>query len=230
MSLLYTDAQVFLERFLPPGVSEGTATSILAGVEASIALALGYSPVSSEVTEYYDGRNSRELVLMRKPVTSVVSVFEDYNGYYGQGEDAFPADSELIAGEDYALVLQGPEHAGILVRLKNEVWPYLRYRGYLRLADSIVKTFGSVKVTYRYGTVPYTANTVPADILEAAYIEGIARYNTQLNGMGTQNSSSLDNRSVSITPLPYTDFSQNLPLISPVATKMIARRRRIAVY
>jgi hypothetical protein len=211
-------------------VTDSVLTSILSGVEASIALALGFSPVSSRVVEYYDGQNARELVLGRKPVVNVVSVHEDIQGFYDQGEDPFPSNSELVAGVDYALQLKGPMHTGILVRLQNKVWPFLRFRGYLRLANSVVSTFGSVKVDYEYGTVPYQKDTVPADISEAAYLEAIARYNTQLNGMGTQNSSSLDNRSVSITPLPYGDMSLNLPLISPVAKILLARRRNIAIY
>lgn len=111
----------------------------------------------TSVTEFLDGNGLADLLLRETPVTSVTDVFEDADGFYGQGTDSpFAATDKLVAGDDYALVLDDPEDqtrslTGTLRRLSATGWPV---------------GSGNVKVVYDSGYL-----TVPKDVELAATMQ-----------------------------------------------------------
>ncbi|WP_278465805.1 phage head-tail connector protein [Gimesia maris] len=118
-------------------------------------------------TEYYSGTGDHVLQLNQTPVQSITSVHEDRNGYYGEGEDAFPTSSALVAGTDFVLRKDDATNtevckSGILYRI-GKVWhrPYSRLSG--QLASSPGLGMGNIKVVYTAGWA-----TVPTDIQFAA--------------------------------------------------------------
>jgi hypothetical protein len=131
----------------------------LAGVEQAI--------------ETFLGSGGEVLVLTRKPVVSVTSVWEDPGGYYGTVADSFDAtDTLLTSGEDYAVDVHGANKAGRLVRI-GKSWPAMARRHRGSLADTWGKSRGTVKVTYVAG---FQTGSVPADVLDAAVAEAAARW------------------------------------------------------
>ena len=219
-----TTATAFRTRCaVPSSVADATLEDILDGAEASAELYLGYALTGATVTDYLDGQGVPELVLPRKGVASVTSVYEDSGGRYGDNPDGFDTDSLLEEGVDYALQVKGPDRTGILVRYGG-VWAPSRIRRWRRLADGKLAAYGSVKVVY-------TTNDVAADVAEAIYLEAAARYMAGATGYGVQTSSSLDARSVSVTPFPRRQSDGiSSPFVSPIAEQMLAMRRRKAIY
>lgn len=220
----YTTAAAFRTRTnIPSTVVDATLEAILDGVEASIAMYLGYDPQGGTATEYYDGDGTPLLVLGRKGVASVSAVYEDRRGFYGDNADGFDIETELDAGVGYALQVRGPDRTGVLVRIDG-IWPYVQRRGWRRLSNSKSPCLGCVQVTY-------TTDTITQDVIEAAYLEGIARYGTMSTGIGAQTSSSLDARSVSVTPFQRRQGDGvTSPFLSPAAEIMLAFRKRKSIY
>lgn len=138
---------------------------------------------SRSYTEFYSGNGSKFLVLRQFPVTSVEHVWEDANGMYGQNPDsAFGPETELVAGHDYSLRLDGNASgnsaSGTLVR-DNGPWAdrYLtRIAGFLTVDRS--PEFGSIKVQYTAG---YLAVPEP---LKLAVCNLVAIFRDQVNQPG----------------------------------------------
>lgn len=218
----YLNADVFRTRTnIPTAVTEATLKSILDGVEVSVEMALGYNPLGGSVVRYLTGDGTQKLVFPDKQVLSITEVREDADGAFGDNGDAYGTATILTAGEGYAVEVVSPDGVCVLHRLGG-VWPYRQWRGYRRLANSKVPCEGSVMVTA-------VVDDVPADIREAGYLEAIARYGTASTGIGAQTSSSLDARSVSVTP--FQRGSSATPyLLSPAAEIILRSRRRTAVY
>lgn len=111
--------------------------------------------VSAAATEYYDGSGRDTLILKRRPVTAVASVWVDNKGFYGQAPDAFPTSSLLTVGVDYVSpsLAESEENAGLLLCV-SDCWPTGR---------------GNIKVTYTagYSTIPDDL-TLAANLLAAA--------------------------------------------------------------
>lgn len=220
----YTTATELRTRTnIPAAVVDATLTAILDGVEAAVELYLGYDPAGGSFTDYLDGTGTPYLVLPRKGVTAVSSVYVDAAGHYGQAIDGFPESTLLDEDKSYALQIKGPDRTGVLVRYDG-VWPVGRLRAWRRLADGKVPTHGSVCVTY-------STSSITDDVVEAAYLEAAARYMASATGYGVQTSSSLDARSVSVTPFPRRQSDGiSSPFVSPIAEQMLAMRRRKAIY
>lgn len=120
-------------------------------------------------TEYYSGTDQRMIVLRQRPVTSLVSVFDDYYGAYGDAPSPavpFGPTTELVIGADCDLDYDGQWpigsstrvcYNGLLLRL-NTIWQ-ARSRSYypLQLSPDSQSTDGTVKVTYTagYNPIPY---------------------------------------------------------------------------
>jgi hypothetical protein len=110
-------------------------------------------------TEFYSGDNSSMLVLAQRPVTAIVNLWEDEDGYWGAGSvDAFNADHLLVSGRDYALAKDQPDgssRSGLVYRI-NGTWsrPYQTAAGNLSAAAPFGT--GNIKVTYTagFGAVP----------------------------------------------------------------------------
>lgn len=219
-----TTADDFRSRSnIPTSVVDSVLEAILDGAEASAELYLGYPLLGSTFVDYLDGDGTQLLVLPRKYVTSVSSVYEDTSGRYGANADGFGSNTEKVEGTDWSLQIKGPDKTGVLVRY-NGIWPYQRFRGYRKLADSKVPARGAIEVTY-------TTSNVTQDVIEAIYLEAIARYGTRTTGVGMQTSSSLDARSISVTPIARrTSDGITSPFLSPAAEIILAARKRKAVY
>lgn len=115
---------------------------------------------TAEYTEFYSGDNTPVLVLRERPVTAIISLWEDEDGYWGQGPDPFDAGTLLVAGENYALErdqADGSSRSGIVYRI-NGVWsrPFRVAAG--NLSASAPHGTGNIKVRYTagYGAVPGT--------------------------------------------------------------------------
>lgn len=194
-----------------------TLQAIIDGVEAQVTLYLGYDPSVATRTEYYSGTGTPYLPLLCKPVVSVTSVYYDYLGYWGQGDDPFPSNTLLTAGTDYALQVEGPFKMGILVML-NTSWQNQWYVPATRLAPTMIASFGNYKVVSQCG---YNSSEM-AGINQAIYLESSALYAARLQGAGIQTNSSLDGRSVSITMLDSMRSKSGMPrFVSPIAEAML---------
>lgn len=123
-------------------------------VEVTVAGTAGsYAKV---VTEYYSGDGTDKLILRQRPVQAVGSVYVDADGYFGEGEDAFPASTLLTAGSDYCLVRDQHTAAaekskvGMLLRIGG-VWPDITRHARGLLSGERVSGRGNIKVTSTVG-------------------------------------------------------------------------------
>lgn len=194
--------QVYLS--LPTGVTappeivlypyDSALYSIALGVEAAIRAYLGFDPTVTEITEYLDTRGTQTITLRRWPVTEIGAVYLDEYGNYGQGDDPFPATSELEQGTDYLWAQDMGRRAGVLRRV-NSLWPfrYTRQPNQLWGTQSICP--GCVKAEY---TIDNT--DVLAAATEAGYFELLARSSMQLNAMGAVMSDSMNGAQVTVSP------------------------------
>lgn len=145
-------------------------------------------PDADPQAEYYSGNGYPELVLRRRPVQSVTSVYVDGKAAWGQGTDPFPAATLLTAGTDYALVRDeqagnSKSMAGLLRRLNSATgvgWP----SGFLMGGTQSGRTLanwgrgravwpvgeGNIKITYTAGYISLTSTTfpVPPSVQQAA--------------------------------------------------------------
>lgn len=151
-----------------------------------------------ERTEYYNGTNTRQLVLKSRPVytTPTIQVYEESNGFYGQPSGSFASTSQLTYGTDFVLKIDqdnGTSRCGILLK-KHAYWPKAtgRVGGYL--SPFVTESFGSIKVIYTAG---YTVETLPAPFrLAADMLVARIRYIFPL-GMEMQ-SESYEERNISL--------------------------------
>ncbi len=134
-------------------------------------------------TDYYCGTGLPDLPLRQRPVSSITSLRLDQNGNYGDGPDAFPADSELTLGVDYVLVRDEPRYAGAgksksgIVRRVGGIttgamfwdypgpWQGLR-KGTLTASRAPYWSYGNgnIQVIYVAGFAP---GSIPADLRQA---------------------------------------------------------------
>lgn len=127
-------------------------------------------------TEYYQP-NGRILVLKKRPVQSITSVYEDHDARWGDGTSPYAAATLLTAGTDYALERDGSGLLGEVSRSGNlrrigKPWAQavspIAYANtnYNNLVRAVVPAVGAVKVVYVSG---YT--TVPANVTTACCFE-----------------------------------------------------------
>jgi hypothetical protein len=64
---------------------------------------------ANPITSYLSATGGQWIVLPVWPVQSITSIFEDYYGYYGQNPNGFQPDTQLTAGQDYALRVDQPD-------------------------------------------------------------------------------------------------------------------------
>ncbi len=168
-------------------------TQILGGVDRAIRSYTSRRLELATRTEYYSGQNRAELVLRDWPVwdDDQLTVHLDASGYFGKKANAFPTESLLVSGTDYALQLDGPDGfegqdelgsaSGILVRLGlgNNIGD--AFRRYSVVAGYIVTSWpigqGNIKVTYTSGYDP-----IPDDLSLAAMQMSAIIYRTRLYG------------------------------------------------
>lgn len=116
--------------------------------------------------EYYNGNGRRQLVLKRRPVTSVTSVHEDQSGFFGDPSDSFDSSTELTEGEDFAIRRDNrfgdPTHSasGMLVRM-GAVWPRVRLDRSYNIHSQLAHGLGNIRVEYTAG---YSVATMPEDL------------------------------------------------------------------
>lgn len=115
---------------------------------------------SASATEFYQGTGTNQLVLRRRPVTAVASVYVDDSAYFGFASGAFGSSTLLTAGTDYALDIQSSSfsRSGILYRI-NGVWDGANYRAGNELVGGDGPGLGNIKVTYTAGY-----STTPSDL------------------------------------------------------------------
>lgn len=169
-------------------------------LSAADAIVKGFCKRSLEeatLTEYYDGNGTQYLPLRSRPVSSVTSVYLDEDGFYGDGASAFPSESALTAGSDFALKRDGAggiSKCGLLVRLGGSVVAYAGdliggTSGQLATLSGRATPIwpvgnGNIKVVYVAG---YAAASIPDDLENAlhslaAYIRTTTPIGTPLDG------------------------------------------------
>lgn len=125
------------------------------------------------LTEYYEGKGTRELLLNQRPVISIGSVYEDRGAYYGEASGAFASTSLLTAGTEYVLRRDNGDKAeqslsGIVMRI-GSVWPTNAYRQAGDLSYTNLLGLGNIKVTYNagYAVVPPKVRRAVASLVAA---------------------------------------------------------------
>lgn len=166
-------------------------------------------------TEYYNGTGTAYLLLNKRPVftTPTIQVFVDQNGYWGQGPNAFPSNTQLVYGTDFVLKIDqdnGSSRSGILVNLKR-FWqkPAVRQVGFLTPFSG--DSFGNVKIVYTAG---YTPDTIPSPLRVATnLLVAKMRY---LMPLGMELSSdSYEERSISLASQKEYFLTTIKPMILP---------------
>lgn len=153
------------------GMSDNSLDDVLAVLipqaDAIIKRYLQREIEQATYTEYYSGSGSQSLLLNQIPVQSIVSVHEDRDGYFGEGDAAFSSATTLLAGTDYVLRKDAAtavetSQSGILYRI-GQSWPRPASRLRGQLTSSPGLSLGNIKVVYIAGWA-----TIPADIQFAA--------------------------------------------------------------
>ncbi|VTS05305.1 head-tail connector protein [Tuwongella immobilis] len=121
---------------------------------------------SASYTEYLDGNGRSDLVLRNRPVLNIASVRIDPTGAYGDGPNAFPADTELTGGVDYVLPRSDSTHSrsGLLKRIGGSFGGFFNspYGGRsfgltpMRSGATWPLGVGNIRVVYTagYGEIP----------------------------------------------------------------------------
>ena len=143
-----------------------------AGVSTLVQRWCGREFAQASLTEFYHTNGTKNIVLRRRPVTSVDSVHLDYTGYAGQSQDPFPVSSLLREGIDYYLDERSPglSNTGLLVRSKG-VWPErVRAREPDKLVAESYPLRGNLKVSYTggYAEIPQDIQFACAQIVSFA--------------------------------------------------------------
>lgn len=174
-----TDVKTYLG--ITATTEDAKLTQFIGFVDAQIKQYCRQNFEQATYTEYYSGTGVRTVVLLRRPVQSITSVYLDQNAYYGQATPSFAASTILTVGTDYALELdeslsngQVVSRAGIMVRVAT-IWPEMNASFYPgRITQEYGPAFGNIKVTYVAG---YPAAAFPQDVKLAAcmMVAGIRR-------------------------------------------------------
>lgn len=143
---------------------------------------------SAAATEFYQGSGTAQLVLRRRPVSSIATVHVDDSAYFGFASGAFGSSTLLTAGVDYALDVQtsGFSRSGILYRIGGR-WPAQPVRDGSELVGGEMAGFGNVRVTYTAGY-----STTPADLKLAGILLARIIMLTSANGGKMVTSESLE--------------------------------------
>lgn len=177
-------SETTFEAITNQSVTGGASTSIAAlctAVDAAIKrLLLPYMPESATITdEILDAPPTRDLILTRRPVRSVTSLYyrADADGVVAN----FTSTYLLTAGTDYSLYLDDPSNSwsqsGIVRRLGVSVWGARYHRAPTTLAGRLEGIRGSIKCTYAAGP-----SSVPSDIELAAALAVSLLYNRKEQG------------------------------------------------
>jgi hypothetical protein len=171
--MLTTTDEILTYLKLSADTADGRYDLIRRGCEAAVKTFCKW-PIEREVNhvEYLSGNGYRDLPLPH-PFVSVVSDLRlDMTAYYGDGVNAFAANTALTPGSDFSLVREGPiGKSGLLRRILNNVfwWPsdivFNRASGGLsyRKPSAWPVGYGNIKATYTYGFVqnlPVSAATL----------------------------------------------------------------------
>lgn len=165
-----------------------------------------------ERTEYYNGTGTAKLLLRSRPVltTPTIQCWVSTGGYWGQGDDAFPDNTELVYGSDFVLQIDtddGKSRSGLLWTLR-QVWPKPNLRQVGWLTPYVGQNRGSIKIVYTAG---YTVQDLPGAIREACNLLVMRLYQAAPYG-ALLTSESYEERSVSYL-LPRDDL---LSLVRPL--------------
>jgi hypothetical protein len=163
MLINLTEVKTFLKKSLADTSEDALLKQIIGAVDAEAKKFFDRQIEQATYTDYYDGNNSRVLLLNEYPVTSVASVYEDTTAYWGSVTSSFGTTTLLTSGIDYALALDGRNgvaEAGRIFKLTgvwSGRWDYRRGN----LGATIKPMPGSIKVTYTAG---YASGAIPQDI------------------------------------------------------------------
>lgn len=141
-------------------LSDATLNLYIAEVSALISEWCGREFASTAYVEYYSGSGTPLLVLNQRPVTLITNIWEDVDGFWGTGEDAF-TDDPLEVGVNYALVpdqSDGSSRAGLVQNLRG-VWRKRWTIATGLLTPQLTSGMGNYKVSYTAGF-----STIPKDI------------------------------------------------------------------
>jgi len=140
-------------------------------VPVNVTVAGTSGSFSRRYTDYLGGSGQRELILRRRPVQSIVSVYEDPGAYYGEASGPFASTTLLTAGTDYCLQRDTPagsstiSKSGILLRI-GTVWPCIQEGGAGLLGRSSAPGVGNIKVTMD-ADWPYVPDGIAGAVCQA---------------------------------------------------------------
>lgn len=215
----------------------GRINLIQPGVERAVKRYLGYDPEQvTRTLEYHptiyiantqatrDARFGPPILRLRhRPVRSITSIFLDHDANFGQSSGAFPTDSELDAGEDYALMIDEDNALslkGSVMRNGGRNWPAVP---------------GSVRVAYVSG---YTAdelngddaNVDASDIKNGVLLEYQERFNlTAQQQAGSIMSETLGDYSYTLAGAATTSVVQERAMLSEDGKNSLRSLRKITV-
>lgn len=137
-------------------------TALMLAAELHIKNYLNRDLEQQTYTEYYSGTGTNILALRSFPVSSVVNVWLDFNGNFGQVAGAFASSTLLVVGRDYVLSTEQSgtlSRNGLLVRL-NGIWSEVGRQYYPgKVTGEVGPALGCIKVEYTAGYSP-----IPLDI------------------------------------------------------------------
>jgi|LakMenE18May11ns_1017448.scaffolds.fasta_scaffold9959288_7 hypothetical protein len=179
---------------------------ILISSEAVVQNWLGRKLEQNTTTEYLTGTGKRSLILRHRPVLSIVSVYEDFNGHFGTSPGSFSSSQLLASGRDYMLDLDTngtSSSSGILYRI-NSNWLELG-REFVpgKLTPETGSPYGNIKVTYTHGYAAVPDDIIFATCMVASYMkrnigiggdiksEKLGDYSYTLGGNGLDSRSSI---------------------------------------
>jgi hypothetical protein len=152
-------------------------TLVQPSVEAALQKWIGYNIAQATYTEYYDGNNTRLLLLKQLPVYTVGNVWIQEDGQDGNNPTPFATPEDPFS---YWLELDGPGAAysatGKLHRgnqstpntttpgLNSGIWPGCWTSPWNRLSKKEIPGAGNIKIQYLAGYSP-----VPQDIQLAVW-------------------------------------------------------------
>lgn len=186
----------------------------------------GWQFEQSTFTEYYrpDGTT---LILKRRPVKSLTSVYEDTTANWGQTSGSFSSSALLTEGTDYALIKDGDGVNGVvsksgLIERIGRVWPRVAEPAQVygtnssSILQKVIPGYGTVKITYVAG---YDA--VPDDVVLAVYAEVDMMRLMRKKGGGTVQSENLGEYGYTLANVDQSNHSMN-QMLSPEAASLLA--------
>lgn len=163
----------FLKICSDDATQDDNLNAILLASEQIVQNWLGRRLEQATTTEYISGTGKSFITLRQRPVTSVISVYEDFNGNFGTSPDAFLSSNLLVVGRDYTLDLDTngtSSHSGILFRI-NTTWMEIG-RVYVpgKLSPETGPVYGNIKVTYTHGYTSIPEDIIFATCMTASYM------------------------------------------------------------